>query len=131
MNDRNIAQQINVLQVVKEDPKRMNQRFAFTKLIQSLIREYGEYHDQSLVVDISDLSNVDKRLLISHVVDAEEFEWACANPTRLEQIFNEHKRYIQELFDDESADSYAEAMEERGLCRAQYSDNGESYWVRR
>lgn len=130
MNDRNIAQQNHVLQVVKEDSAKMKQRFAFTKLIRSLISEYGEYYDQSLMVDISDLTISDKRLVLSHIVDCEEYEWACSGISKTEQLFLEHKNAIQGIFDDESHEVYVEAMEERGLLRGQYHDNGETYWYR-
>lgn len=121
----------NAPHVVKEDSTTVRERFAFIKLIQSLIHEYGEYHDVTLDVDVSMLTISDKRLVLAYVVDSEELEWAHESHTKTEALFKEHLSHIQRLFDDESHEVYVEAMEERGLIRNEYRDNGEVYWSAR
>lgn len=127
MNGTNI---FNFSHAVKEDSKPMQERFAFTKLIQSLIHEYGEYHNNSICVDVMYLSISDKRLVLSYVVDSEELEWAYESPSKTENLFKEHLNFIQRLFDNEASEVYVEAMEERDMKQGRYSDNGETYWYR-
>jgi hypothetical protein len=130
MNRSNIHQLHRIKQDTKEGIFTMT-GYAFTKLIHSLIREYGSYHDGSYGVDISTLSLSDKKLLISHIADSEEYEWACATPTRTEAVFLEYFDRLQGLIDDECYSVYCEDMEEMGMRKCNHADNNEVYWVRR
>ena len=138
MNKRNIHH----LHVIKQDTKEgisMRQEvtkhvpkdWATEKLIHSIIREYGEYDDGSYSLDIRILSLSDKRLLLSHYVDADEYEWAMESPTKTETLFKENLPFMQQQVDEELFTVYRENMEEMGMCLNRHSDNGEVYWTRR
>lgn len=104
---------------------------AFTRLIHSLIREHGHYYDGSYALDLDSLPLHDKKLILSHITDSEEQEWAFCCPVRTEALFAENISHIQSLFDDECYEVYKEDMEEMGLSQRNFNDNGETYWVRR
>lgn len=130
MSKSNIQQ----LRLIKQDTKEgifTMKGIALTKLLHNLIREYGTYHDGSYTIDPYSISLSDKKLIISHITDSEEYEWACQNPIRTESIFEEYIKYIQTLFDDECSEVYQEDMEEAGMVTRNHYDNGEPYWVRR
>lgn len=130
MNRSNIHQLHRIKQDTKEGIFTMK-GFALTKLLHSLIREYGSYHDGSYGVDISDFSLSDKKLLLSHVTDASEYEWACSSSSRAEALFLEYFNHMQSLIDDECYPVYCDDMEEMGMSPRHHADNNEVYWVRR
>lgn len=101
------------------------------KLLHSLIREYGKYSDGSYAVNPTNFSLSDKKLILSHLTDSEEYEWACSNPTRAEALFSENLSHIQSLIDEECYAVYCDDMEDAGMVRRSHHDNNETYWVRR
>lgn len=129
MIDNNLAQVNNVLQVSKEGTTLMY-RIAFTKLIHNLIREYGKYSHGTFDINVSDLVQSDKRLVLSHILDSEEYSWACESNVRADQLFNEYLETIQQLFDDECYSVYCDAMEERGMRYTVSPNQDEVYWHR-
>jgi hypothetical protein len=125
---------IHHLRLVRQDTKEgiyMTKGISLTRLVHNLIREYGTYRDGSYYVDVLHLTLSDKKLVLSHILDSEEYAWACESPTRTEALFLEHIDYVQGLFDWEYGTVYAEDMEEMGLVSRTHYDNGEVYWVRR
>jgi hypothetical protein len=130
MNKNNIHQ----LHLIKQDTREgifTMKGISLTNLLHTLIREYGTYHDGSYCIDPTNLSFSDKKLVLSHVTDSQEYEWASVNPTRTEAVFQEYIKHIQTLFDSECDEVYREDMEEYGMVGKNCSDNGEVYWVRR
>lgn len=125
---------IQHLRLVKQDAREgiftMN-GLARTRLIHSIIREYGKYSDGNYSIDINTLSLSDKRLLISHFVDAEEYEWAHESPYKTEAVFKDNEKHMQGAVDDECFDVYKEDMEEMGMQMHRHFDNNEPYWTRR
>lgn len=103
---------------------------ALTKLLHNLIREYGTYEDNSYAVDPKIFSLSDMRLILSHILDAEDYAFACENRERLEAVFMEYIDTIQSLLDSECYAVYSEAMEELGMASRVNGNNGEQYWVR-
>ena len=130
MNKSNIHQLRLVVQDTKEGIYTMK-GLSLTRLLHNFIREYGHYYDGSYAVDPRTFSISDKRLIISHITDSEEYEWACQSPTKTEAVLSEYIDHIQHLLDSECDDVYAEDMEEAGLVRRTHYDNDEVYWVRR
>lgn len=130
MNKSNIHQLRLVVQDTKEGIYTMK-GLSLTRLLHNLIREYGHYSDGSYAINPATFSLSDKKLVLSHVTDSEEYEWACENPTRTEVMFKEYIDHIQHLLDSECDEVYSEDMEEAGLVRRTHYDNGEAYWVRR
>ncbi len=102
--------------IIKQDAKvgsKVKKGFSLNKLIHNLIREYGTYSGHGYYdVDVDNFCLSDKKLLISHLDSAEEYAWACEQPTRVEALFSEHKTYIEELINDECWEVYQEDQEE-------------------
>lgn len=111
MNRANIHQ----TDIIKQDARIgyvVKKGFSLNHLIHNLIREYGTYRDGSYDVDVYDFDLTDKKLLISHFEAASEYEWACKYPSRVEALFQEHAKHIQELINDECQGVYQDDMEE-------------------
>lgn len=130
MSKSNIHHLHSVIQDTKEGIYTMK-GLSLTRLLHNLIREYGQYSDGTYAINPETFSLSDKKLILSHVTDSEEYEWACNNPVRTEAVFNEYVNHIQHLLDGQCDEVYAEDMEEAGLVSMNHSDNGEPYWVRR
>lgn len=112
MNSANIYQNCIIKQDRQEGRFTMN-GFAMQKLIHNIIREYGSYKDNCYTVNLSDISLSDKKLLLSHLIDADEYEEICANSTLAEMMFQEKKDNLWKLIDRECDEVYREDMEER------------------
>lgn len=104
---------------------------AFIELIRSIISDYGHYSHGSYSVDIDSLTLADKKLLLSHILEASDYEWACQNPVRTEVIFDENRKALDRLISDEADQIFRDEMEEHGCVARSHYDNGERYWVRR
>lgn len=107
------------------------QSLALTRLLHNIIRENGKYRHDNYEVDIKTLSNTDKKLLISHVADSDEYEYACSSPVRLDAMFAEYADHIESLINDECYTVFCEDMEESGMIRITYPGNDEVAFVRR
>jgi hypothetical protein len=112
MNSANVHQFNTLMQDRQEGRLTMN-GFALQKLTHNLIREYGSYKDGSYVVKLSDLSLSDKKLLLSHIIESDEYEEICVNPYLAEMLFQEKEDYLWKLIDRECDEVYHEDMEER------------------
>jgi hypothetical protein len=112
MNSANIHQ-VNTLMQDRQEGRFTMQGFAMQKLIHNIIRDYGTYKDNCYVVRLSDLSLSDKKLLLSHLIDADEYEEICANSTMAEMLFQEKEDLLWKLIDRECDEVYREDMEER------------------
>jgi len=104
--------QINSTMQYRHDDRVQMQGLALTNLLHNVIREYGKYNDDGYFVYLSDIDNSDRKLLISHICDAEDYEMACNSPTYLDAIWKENEKFIRNLIDEESDQVYREAMEE-------------------
>lgn len=101
--------------IIKQDArtaKLSNKGLSLTKLLHDLIREHGQYYDNSYSVDVESFPISDKRLLLSHFESAEWYEYACKSHLHTETLFAEHKNHIQELIDQDASEIYREDMEE-------------------
>lgn len=127
MNKSNIHQFHTLRQDTREGVS-MNQ--AKDKIIHSIIREYGEYSDDSYDLDVRIISHSDKKLLVSYFCDSEELEFAHTSVSAGEAVFNEYLKPMQKAIDDECFAVYRDRAEEIGLCMNHHSDNNEIYWVR-
>lgn len=102
-----------------------------TKLLHNVIREYGKYAVDHYAVDLRTLNDIDKKLLLSHVTDSDEYEYACSSPSRLAAMFTEYDEHIESLIHAESYDVFAEDMEEAGMMMIRHPGNDECSYVRR
>ena len=112
MNGSNIYQVDIIKQDARESGMHFKHRMAFDHLIEQLIRENGHYRHGSFYLDVNTLPLYDKRLLISHLRDSEDYEHACKSPTATEVLFDEIKKYAQEQIDYSCAEVYRDVMEE-------------------
>lgn len=105
--------------IIKQDAKiaKLQKGLSLTNLLHNLIREYGTYADNSYDVDTRLFTAIDKKLLIANLETAEWFEYACSSESRLNAIYAEHAKAIQELVDDECFEVYQEDMEEMRAYR--------------
>lgn len=104
---------------------------ALTKLLHNIIRENGKYATDHYTVNINALTDIEKKLLISHVADSDEYEYACSSPSRLAAMFAEYADHIFNLIENESYEVFAEDMEEAGMIRIAYPGNDEVTYMRR
>lgn len=104
---------------------------ALTKLLHNIIRENGKYATDHYIVNINALNDIEKKLLISHVADSDEYEYACSSPSRLAAMWAEYADHIFNLIENESYEVFAEDMEEAGIIRVVHPNNDECYFVRR
>lgn len=125
---------INQFTSIKQEARKgdlTRKEFSFTKLIHNIVREYGVYVCGSYCVDLDKLSKGDVKLLVSHVISAEDYEDACKSDTYLKEMFLEVRKYLEKLIDLECDQVYRENMEEMGMVCMSHPDNNESYWVHR
>lgn len=104
---------------------------SLTRLVHNIIREYGSYQGGTYYVDARTLNNSDKKLILSHVAEYDDYKTSCESQHALEAIYLENLSYVQSLIDENCDEVYSDDMEELGLCRYRHADNGESFWVRR
>jgi len=104
---------------------------ATINLIHNIIREYGIYSDGNYSIDVDHLSYGDKKLLMSHLLDLSDYEWAIGNLYRFFAMYDENKEHLQCALDSECFTVYRENMEEMGMTLNRHYDNGEIYWTRK
>lgn len=106
------------------------QGLALTNLIHNVIREYGQYDGCDYTVLLSDIDNTDRKLFISHLCSAEDYEVAASSPEFLDELWEENSKHIDKLISNESFYVYKEDMEEMGMSMQRHLDN-EPDWIRR
>jgi len=123
MRASNIHQDINFSQVPKDRDYNMPGR-AFLQLIHSLINESATKTVDGYELSIYDLTCDEQKLLLSHVVSADDYQWVCSHPSRLEAQMLESCKYLQSLFDKELDEMYHRDIYEQGytLRRTDHGD---------
>jgi len=109
----------------------LNERRMTEEFVKSLIHENAHYHNGGFSLYVSSLSRIEKKLFLSHIVDAGEYEWLCENDARLYAAFDDYKTDMQSLIDLYIDESWHEAMQEKGLTMGHYKDNNEIYYYKR
>ena len=81
-----------------------------------VVDEYcGIYYLQNeFRVNVNDLSFEDKKLFLSHVVDAYDYEEYCSSIGALYAGFLDNLKYMQRLLDETSEEFYQEYLEKMG-----------------
>jgi len=103
---------------------------SFTSLVHNLIREYKTHEFNTYSVDVMNFVTSDKKLILSHMVGASEYQDACSSQSSLEASFLEYSDAIQAAIDDECYAVYCEDMEENGMRMIRHTNNDEVYWAR-
>jgi hypothetical protein len=75
------------------------------------------------------LSDIEQKILFSHVVDAWDYEWYCESEKRLQQGVSDKANYIQSLLDKECEEYSIECFHERGIFGRIDPDTGETRWI--
>ncbi len=130
MSRQTIYQATQFLQDAREGIYTM-QGIALTRLLHSVIREYGKSDGDSYSVDLATIGIDDRKLILSHILDSEEYEWATISWRRINAVFDDNADYVQKLIDAETWEVYREDQEEMGLRLCVHPNNDEAFWVRR
>ena len=69
MNSSNIYHINSIKQDAKEGKITM-QGIALTRLVHQIIRDYGKYDGCDYSVNLADINNTDRKMIISHVFDS-------------------------------------------------------------
>ena len=103
-------------------------RIAFKQYIHGLMEEYAEYNFVGVTLDIQKLPLYEKRLLLSHVLDADDYEDSLRSPTATEAYLSDTERYMKEIISEVCEEAYQDFMEESGFQSRQDQSNGEIIW---
>jgi hypothetical protein len=103
-------------------------RPSFHQLLKNIAHEYGNYILGEYRVNLSSLSISDKRLVLSHIVDSEDYQWAHKSHSCTESLFKENITYLEQEMSSIEDEVYEEIMEEMGKVKCHYPDNNEVYW---
>lgn len=98
--------------------------------IRDLIRTNAKYSGDGCSLFVCDLDKQDKKLLLSYMVSAEDYEYALSSPSRLDAMLVEYAKDMQSAINALLDDVYHEDMEEMGLVLCHHHDNNEPYWVK-
>jgi hypothetical protein len=116
---------------VSKDGGSLMDRTSRARFIYDTIQEYKDDMGHGYYIDVHDLSNADKLIFLSHILDACDYEYATTSKEALEATFNENSKFMQSMLDAEAETMHSEDMAERGMRCAHHYDNGEPYWVMR
>lgn len=91
--------------------------------LRDLVREYADMHlktkdewiDEGYSIWVHTLFDHDKRILLSHIVDADDYEYYCSSPERLHSGFEEYEKTMQKMIDDTANELYHEDLDYMGL----------------
>lgn len=99
--------------------------------IRDLINDYATYRYGGMSLYVSEIPKAEKKIFLSHIIPAKEYEWFVQDETRLEIGFEEYAPRMQRLIDEQIEEVYHETMEEAGMVLCRHKDNGEIYYRRR
>lgn len=103
---------------------------ALRHFIKSLTNEHkNRLPNGAYFVDIYNLPLHDKKIILSHILELDDYEHAIQNTTRTNVAYQENASYIQSLFANYQDCIYANDMYDSGLQPHQHSDNGEISWI--
>lgn len=98
--------------------------------VHNLIRENATHQFGTYSLDTDDLDPIDKRLFLSRLVTANDFEWMCENPYRLNEAIKDYEDEMQYFINQNLNEVYQEDMEEMN-CHFVRASNGDAYWEKR
>lgn len=98
---------------------------AFTHFVISCIRENATHNNDSYSLFACDLPDEDKRIFLSHIVSAEDYEYFAETPTRLQEAFKEYNKEMQHYININIDDVYHSDMWEMS---GRLAPNAEYYY---
>ena len=95
-------------------------RLSRSYFLRKIVDEYcGIYYLQNeFRVNVNDLSLIDKKIFLSHVVDAWEYEEYCSSVSKLYAGFLDNLKYMQRLLDETSDEFYQDYLADMGCCNS-------------
>lgn len=115
--------------VYSTNQQRFDELCALKSFIRDLVRDYATKKSDEYILWTRRLYLHDRKIILSHVVDAEDYEFFCSNPTRLELGLEEYDDVMQRLLDDMCEEVYFEDMSESGRRMVMDIDNGDYVFV--
>lgn len=94
--------------------------------LHDLIRTYKSITRDGYSLHVDNLPHYEKKLFLSHIVDAYEYEFLCESPSLLDAGINEYKKMMQRLIDQEIDGIYFEDQRAKGRRIYIDSINGEA-----
>lgn len=76
--------------------------------IHDIIRSYKDIDPEYYSLFVDDLPLHDKKIFLSHIVSAEDYELFCSNKSGVEALIIENKSYMQSLINNEIDQVYTE-----------------------
>jgi len=86
-------------------------------LLDTLIRDYAQRVEDGYYLYANELSLSEKRLVLSYLVDSEDYDDVMASPTMTEALFVNHKKFIQDAIDYQCGETYQDFLESATYCR--------------
>jgi len=111
-----------------QDGGNMDEGMPLSVFISGLIHQYGKYREGRMWVDSDKLTNMEKIIFLTYLVDSSDVEYATLNNARLEALYLENQNEIQSRIDDECDMLYYDMMRDRGAIPYRHRDNGEIAW---
>ena len=113
-----------------KDGSMTNYSPAKIQFIYELIRENAKFDGDGAHLFACDLSEIDSKLLLSYVLDIEDYEHYCNSPELLKIAIKEFRSEMQELIDQYKDQVWHDDMQEMGAHLCTHADNGEIYYVK-
>jgi hypothetical protein len=128
MKSFNVQQIINDPQYFCAKEGQKVEGAAYQVFLRSLIREHAKATTDGYLLYARDLPLYDKKIFLSYMIDAEEYEDATSSPyltaALIEEFINDMQTGINNVIDD----VWHEDMQEMGLVLCHHRDNGELYY---
>lgn len=80
-------------------------------LLDGLIRDNGERMEDGYAFYPSELNLSEKRLILSNILDAEEYEDAAFSVERTEAYFSTHRKFIESAIDYQAEETFRDFLE--------------------
>lgn len=81
-------------------------------LVRDIISDYGISKKGVKCMDFHALSLAEKKLLLSHIVSADEYEWASVDVVNAEALIKEYEHILEALIDAECEEMSREYFRE-------------------
>jgi hypothetical protein len=100
----------------------------FHSFLDDLIRSNAKYKHGAYELFACDLPYEDKKIFLSWICSAEDYEDYISNPTRERVAIAEYEDFMQRLIDENIDDVWHEDMQEMGRTLCHCKQTGEPYY---
>lgn len=87
-------------------------------------------NDADYSLDVNDISISNKKIILSHILTATEYEEICQSIPCFEAYFLEYEKFIQEIIDDRISFFEVQFNYGKGLFQCKDNTTGETIWRR-